>query len=114
MRSIIHLVLSMVALFITAYLVPGFEITSIWAALVTIVVLSIINILIKPLILLITLPLNILTLGLFTFVINGLMLMLASSIVPGFVLTGWLPAIIGGIVLALVSSVLQGAMGEEV
>lgn len=113
MKQLFQLILSMLALLITSYIVPGFEITSFWATLVTVVVLSIVNIFVKPIMMLITLPLNVLTLGLFTFVINGLMLMIASSIVPGFVIVGWMPAIIGGIVLGLVSAVLYGIAGEE-
>ncbi|MCL4208083.1 phage holin family protein [Patescibacteria group bacterium] len=113
MKQLFHLILSMLALLITSYLVPGFEVESFWATLATVVVLSIVNILVKPIMMLITLPLNILTLGLFTFVINGLMLKIASSVVPGFVVIGWMPAIIGGIVLGLVSAVLFGMAGED-
>jgi putative membrane protein len=107
MKYLIHWLLSTLALLITAYIVPGIEVESLWAALVTVVVLGVINAVIKPLLLLITLPINILTLGLFTFVINGLLLMLASAIVPGFAVIGWLPAIIGAIVMTLVSAVLN-------
>ena len=113
-NSLIQLIVSMLALAITTYVVPGFELESIWAALVTVVILGVINILIRPFILLITLPVNILTLGLFTFVVNGLMLLLASAVVPGFAVAGILPAIVGGIVLALVSAVLSGLAEDEV
>jgi len=113
MNYLFNLILSMLALVITTYLVPGFTIVSLFDALVTAVVLGIVNLLIKPVMLLITLPLNVLTLGLFTFVINGLMLMLASAIVPGFSIDGWIPAIIGGIVLALVQAFLFGFGGRD-
>ena len=113
MQYLGQLILSMLALMITAYLVPGFEVTSLWAAFVTVVVLGIFNVLIKPLMVLVTLPINILTLGLFSFVINGLMLMLASAVVPGFMITGLLPAVIGAIVLGLVSAVMFGFAGRD-
>jgi putative membrane protein len=103
----LKLVVSALALGITAYIVPGFEVDSIVSAVVAALVLGIVNTLIKPLMLLITLPLNIVTLGLFTFVINALMLVLTASIVPGFGITGFLPAIAGAIVLMVVSAVLE-------
>ena len=113
MTYLVNLIFSMLALIVTAYLVPGFTIISLFDVFVTAIVLGIINVLIKPIMLLITLPLNVLTLGLFTFVINGLMLILASAIVPGFLITGWIPAIIGGIVLALVQAVLFVMRGKD-
>lgn len=77
------------------------------AALILAVVLGGINAFIKPLILLLTLPLNVMTLGLFTLVINALMIMLAAMIVPGFSVDGFLWAFLFGIVLALVNAVLN-------
>jgi len=76
------------------------------ATLVAAAILGIVNAIIRPLLVLLTLPLNILTLGLFTFVINALMLLLTSAVVPGFVIRGFGSAILGAIVLSIISFVL--------
>lgn len=113
MKLIIQTLITVVALMITAYLVPGFVITDLWAAAVTVVVLAILNLFIKPFLLLITLPINIVTLGLFTFVINALLLIIASNLVSGFTLSGWTSAILGAVVLALISAVFSAIPDGE-
>lgn len=92
---------------IAAYIIPGIEVTLI-GALVLAVVLGIINIFLKPIISLITLPINVVTLGLFSLVVNALLIMLAGMIVPGFMVDGFWPAFFFGIVVALVSALLGG------
>ena len=78
-----------------------------WIALVTAFVLAIINFTIKPIIIIITLPVNLITLGLFSFVINGFMILLASYLVPGFIIPSLLMAIWFSIVLSFVNWVLH-------
>ena len=95
------------AIIITAYLLPGVALTGFMAALVTALVLGLVNAVIRPLLILLTLPLNILTLGLFTLVINALLIMLAASIVPGFAVQGFWWALLFGIVLAIVNFALS-------
>lgn len=95
------------ALIFVAYLLDGINISGIGAALLASLVLGIVNAVIRPVFLLLTLPLNFLTLGLFTFVINGIMLKLAASVVAGFEVRGFLTAVLGSIILSLVSSVLS-------
>jgi len=95
------------ALVITANLVPGFAITSFFAALVAAVVLGLLNAIVKPILVLLTLPITFLTLGLFLFVLNALTIWLAGSITPGFVVSGFLPALLGSIILTIVASVLN-------
>jgi putative membrane protein len=95
-----------VAVFITAYLLPGVRLSGFFAALVTALVLGLINTFIKPLLLLLTLPINILTLGLFTFIINALLIMLTSAIVPGFVVTGFGWALLFSLVLSIINFAL--------
>ncbi len=106
--TIVHWIVSALAIGIAAYLIPGIEVTLI-GALVLAVVLGIINIFFKPIINLLTLPLNIFTLGLFSLVVNALLIMLAGLIVPGFMVAGFWPAFFFGIVVALVSG-LFGAI----
>jgi putative membrane protein len=95
------------ALVITANLVPGFAITSFFAALVAAVVLGLLNAIVKPILVLLTLPITFLTLGLFLFVVNALTIWLAGSITPGFQVSGFLPALLGSIILTIVASVLN-------
>jgi len=105
MMLIINLILSALAIGIAAYVVPGVSVAGPFAAIVVAVVLGLINAFIKPILLILTLPINIITLGLFSFVISALLVMLAAVVVPGFVVTGFLPALIFALVLALISIV---------
>lgn len=89
-----------------AYLVPGVQVASFGVALVVAIVMGLVNLVVKPLLLLITLPINILTLGLFTFVINALLLMLVSRLVDGFTITGFLPALLLSLVLAVIAAII--------
>lgn len=91
------------ALLLVANLVPGFSIDSFYSALVAAAILGLVNAVVRPLLLVLTLPVNFITLGLFTFVINALMIELVSSIVKGFNVTGFLPALQAAIALWLIS-----------
>ena len=89
------------ALIFTSWVVPGIEVSSFLNAMFVVVIIALINTFIKPLLQIITLPINILTRGLFSFVINALLLMLAGYITPGFEVEGFLSALLGSIVLSL-------------
>jgi putative membrane protein len=106
MKTIIKLFLMGVAVMISAYIIPGVRVDGFLVAVVVAVILSIVNFIIKPIVTLLTLPINILTLGLFTLIINALMILLVSSIVPGFLVTGLWSAVLFGIVLSLVNGLL--------
>lgn len=105
--SLIHWIVSVVAIVVAAYIIPGVEVTFI-GALVLAIVLALINIFVKPLILLLTLPINIITLGLFSLVINALLIMLADAIVPGFSVDGFWTALIYSILLSLINFLFGG------
>ncbi len=107
MNILINWLVSTVSILITAYLLPGVRIDSFSAALVTALVLGIINAFIKPILFILTLPINILTLGLFTFVINAFIIILTSDIVPGFKVDGFWWALLFSIVLAVINSFLH-------
>ncbi len=98
-----------VSLLITAHIVPGLDVTGIEAALVAAVVIGLINAIIRPILSILTFPINLLTFGLFTFVVNGFTLWLATIFTPdyGFTVRGPLAALFGSIVLAIVSSVIN-------
>lgn len=106
MSYLIHWLLYAIAILITAYLLPGVRLAGPGAALIAALVLGIVNTIIKPVLLLLTLPLNILTLGLFTFVINALLILLTSALVPGFVVTGFFWALIFSLVLSVINYLL--------
>jgi putative membrane protein len=95
------------ALYITALLLPGITLRGAVSTFVAAAVLGIVNAVIRPLLVLLTLPLNVLTLGLFTLVINALMLLLTAAVVPGLVVRDFWSALVGAIVLSVVSFVLS-------
>jgi len=99
----LSLVIQGFAVVVTAYLLPGVHVSSFLSAILAGFILSIVNKLIKPILLIITLPINVLTLGLFTFVINGLMVLLVANLVPGFTVDGFGTAILFSIVMTIVS-----------
>ena len=101
MRILLQWLISAAAIVLTAYVLPGAQVTFI-GALLAAVVLGLLNMFIKPLLVILTLPINILTLGLFTLIINGLLIYLASAIVPGFHVAGFGTAVLFGIVLMIV------------
>lgn len=107
MEILINWLISAFAIIVSAYILPGVHVSGFTAALVAAVVLGIINAVIKPIILILTLPLTVLTLGLFTLVINAFVILLASSIVPGFRVDGFWWALIFSIVLSIVNSFLH-------
>ena len=102
----IRWIVSAIAIGIVAYLLPGVTVTPL-GALVLAVVLGIINLFIKPIIKLLTLPLTILTLGLFSLVINALLILLASAVVSGFSVAGFWSAFLFAILLSLVNAVFH-------
>jgi putative membrane protein len=86
-----------------AYLIPGFDVDSIWIAILAALVLGLVNALIRPILVVLTLPITVVTLGLFLIVINALMLWLASSVIPGFDISNFMVAIFGALILWVVS-----------
>ncbi len=107
MSIIINWLVATIAIIISAYLLPGVRVAGFGSALVAAVVLGIINAFIKPILILLTLPINILTLGLFTLVINALIIILAADIVPGFKVDGFWWALAFSVVLSIVNTVLH-------
>jgi len=107
MNALITILLSSIAVFVTAHILPGVKVSGFGTAVIVAVVMGIINAFIRPILLLLTLPINVLTLGLFTFVIIGLMVMLVSAIVPGFHVDSFVWAMLFGIVCAVINSFLN-------
>ncbi|MBI3476711.1 MAG: phage holin family protein [Acidobacteria bacterium] len=107
MRLLLNWVLSALAVWIVSQVVPGIHVNSAMTALIAALVIGLVNATIGFLIKVLTFPLTLITLGLFWFVINALMLELASVLVRGFEVQGFLAAFIGAIVLSIVSSILH-------
>jgi putative membrane protein len=95
------------ALLITAYFVPGFVVTGFVAAAIAAVILGLVNAIVRPILIFFTLPLTVLTLGLFLFVVNALSIWIVAALSPGFDIAGFIPALLGSIVLTIVTSVLN-------
>lgn len=107
-RMIAQIFLNGVAILIAARIVPGIEYSGdIWYLLLTGLVIGLLNLLVKPLVTLLSLPLVVLTLGLFFIVINGLMIYLAAFFLDGLQVDGCFPAILGGLVLAVFNWIIQ-------
>lgn len=112
MRLILNWLVSAVAIVIAAYLLPGVHVSGFVVALILAVVLGAINAFLKPLLVLLTLPVTVMTFGLFVLVINALLVMLAGAVVSGFAVDGFWWALAFSVVLSLVNAVFS-MMGAE-
>lgn len=106
MAFLIQLVVTALMLLVVGRLVPGIEVRGGGAALGGAIVLGLVNAVVRPLAVVLTLPLTVLTFGLFLWVINGAMLALAAALVPGFAVRGCLPALVGSLVLSLLNTLI--------
>jgi putative membrane protein len=107
MRFLLRLLLNGVAVFFAAQLIPGIGLASPGAALAAGIVLGLVNAFIRPVLILLTLPATVLTLGLFIFVVNAICLALAAWSVPGFTISGFWAALLGAIVISIISWLLS-------
>ena len=101
------IIINVFTLLIVSYLIPGFLFDTIWAAIVTAIVIGVVNTFIRPIIQILLLPLSIVTLGITAFLINVALLWVVAYIVPGFTINNFLTAVISSIVLTLVSTFLS-------
>ena len=113
MKLLIGWLLSALALLAVAYLVPGIHVSSFMSALIAAAVIGLANILIKPILLILTLPVTIITLGLFIFVINGLLFWLAGYLLQGFDVKTITAGIIGAIVYSIISWILSAIVTDK-
>jgi putative membrane protein len=105
-------ILNAVALLVVAYILPGIVVASFWSAMWAALVLGLINMLVKPLFVLLTLPITIVTVGLFLFVINALMFWLAGSVLKGFQVNGFWWAVGGALLYSLISGFLTNLISK--
>jgi len=113
MALIIKWLIMTASVMIAAYVIPGVTVRSFFSALWVALFLGIVNMLLRPFLILVTLPINILTLGLFTFVINGVIILLASSIVKGFQVSGFWIAVLFSIVLSIINYLMNLLVGAR-
>ena len=112
MNFIIRLLVTAAVAYGLAYLLKGIHIDSYWTALVFALVLAIVNLIVRPLLVILTIPLTIITLGLFLFVINALMVLLASKVVDGISVNGFWWALLFGLLLSIVSFLFLSSKSE--
>jgi putative membrane protein len=106
MRWLLHWVVNAVVLLVVSRFVSGFNISSFWSAMFAVVIIGIVNATLGLFLKVMTFPLSLLTLGLFVFVIDAVVLWFSSKLVPGFSVTGFKPAFIGALILALIQMLL--------
>jgi len=107
MRLVISWIINALALLALPYIFESIRVEGFYIALITALVLGLVNALIRPILFLLTLPINIMTLGLFTFVINGLLFWFVASFVKGFSVAGFWPAVGGAVVYSIISWALS-------
>jgi putative membrane protein len=101
------------AIMFASYVVEGIHVTGFSSAFFTAAILGILNAFFRPILIVLTLPINIMTLGLFTFIINAMMLKMASGLISGFEIYGFWPALFGSLVISVVSWVLNSLVNEK-
>ena len=112
MKLLIHLLIGTIAVIIAEYLIPGVAVSGYFVALVVAVVLGIFNAVLRPILIFLTLPITILTLGLFTLVINAALVMLAAWVVPGFSVSSFWVALLFSIVFFLINTFMHALAGR--
>lgn len=107
MHFIIRLLLNALALWLIAKYVPGFHMTGTWTPIIAALIFGLVNALVRPVVMLLTLPLNLVTLGLFSIIVNALMFWLVTWITPNFKVSGFVPALIGALIMMVWSYILN-------
>jgi len=113
MALLVQWLLYAIALMVVSKIVPGFQVAGLWPALIASLVIGLLNATLGLLLKIITFPISIITFGIFLLVINGLMILLASHIVRGFIVRGFGPAFWGAVVLALLGVVIRAVVKDS-
>jgi putative membrane protein len=108
MRIIINILLSALAVVIGAYLLPGVHIDNFWDAIIVAIVISLINNFVRPVLVILTIPITIFSFGLFLFVIDAVLIMFAGNIIKGFQIDGFWPALLFSIILSILTWIFIG------
>ena len=110
---IIRWLILTVAILVAAYVIEGIEVKGFWSAFFAAAILGVLNALFRPILIILTLPITILTLGLFTFVINAILVMMVSGVIGGFEVHGFWAALLGSLVISVVSWLLNSFISDQ-
>ncbi|HYA14295.1 MAG TPA: phage holin family protein [Syntrophales bacterium] len=113
MGLLIRWLILTIAIIVASYLLEGIHISGFFSAFFAAAILGILNALFRPVLIILTLPINILTLGLFTFIINALMLKMASGVIPGFEVHGFWTAVFGALIISFISWLLNSFISDR-
>lgn len=113
MNFLVRILLSSLAVIIVSYLLPGVVVEGFFAAVIVALILSLLNYTVKPLLILLTIPLTVFTLGIFLLVINAVIILIADAIVPGFFVDGFWWALLFSLLLSLTNALLTDLSGRE-
>ncbi len=113
MKTLLKIFLTALAVLVIEYLLKGVTVDNLTSAILVAIVLGLLRVIVKPVFVILTLPITVITLGLFLFVINALMVLLASNIVPGFAVSGFWTALLFSLLLSLFQSVLFSFLKEK-
>jgi|SRR5690554_6441239 len=112
MKIVLRILLTALAVVILSYVLPGVNVDSMWTAIIVAVVLALLNFLVKPILVILTLPITIVTLGLFLLVINALIILFAENLIPGFMVSSFWQALIFSLLLTLLETIMHSALKE--
>jgi putative membrane protein len=107
LKALLRLLVTAAVVLAIAYVIPGVHVSSVLVALIVALVWGVITLIVRPILFILTLPINFLTFGLFTFILNALLFWLTAALVPGFSVSGFIPALQGSVILAVVGWVLH-------
>jgi putative membrane protein len=113
MGFILKVLVTAVAAYFAAWILPGVEITDVTTAVIVALVLALLNTFIKPILVILTIPVTVITLGLFLLVINILMIKWTDSLVDGFSVDGWLTALFFSLIVSVIGSLLNGLVDKD-
>lgn len=114
MNLIVRLLLNGLAVMLTGYILPGVSVSDFGTAILVALLLAVVNVLVKPILILLTIPITILTLGLFLLVINALIILLVESLITGFEVDGFWWALLFSLVLSVFNSIFDDLAGKKV
>jgi len=114
MRGVlIRWVILTIAIMLTSYLLPGIQVSTVYSAFISAAILGVLNAVLRPVLIILTLPINVLTIGLFTLLINAGMLKLTASIISGFYVHGFWTAVFGALIISIISWLLNALIGDR-
>jgi putative membrane protein len=111
-KLVVRVLVTALALLIVARIIPGIEVDGLYAAVIAAVVLGVVNLIVRPVLVVLTLPVTILTLGLFIFIINAALFGFVASFIDGFSVDGFIPALLGSLLVSIISTIGTHLLSE--